>query len=62
VSSKRRTYLIRTFWIGLVASLNAMAAGFVVNGILLIPLIAIWIGVRSVLSLIDQAHSIGVNR
>jgi len=60
--TSHHTHLIRTFRIGLVASMNTMATGFVVNGILLIPLIAIWIGVRSVLSLIDQAHSIGVNR
>lgn len=46
------TYLIRTFWIGFVASIIAFVLLFVVIGALLFPLIAIWVGVRSVLSLI----------
>ena len=46
------TYLIRTFWIGLIASLIAMVLSFVVIGIFMFPLIAIWMGVRSVLSLV----------
>ncbi len=46
------TYLIRTFWIGLVASLLAGVLSFVLIGLLLFPVIAIWVGVRSVLSLV----------
>ncbi len=46
------TYLIRTFWIGLVASLIAAVLMFVLIGFLLLPLIAVWFGVRSVLSLV----------
>jgi len=46
------TYLIRTFWIGLVAGLIAIVLSFVAIGLLLFPLIAIWTGVRSVLSLV----------
>ncbi len=45
-------YLIRTFWIALLASLGAMVLSFVLIGFLLFPVIAIWVGVRSVLSLI----------
>lgn len=46
------TYLIRTFWIALVAGLIAMVLSFVLIGFLMFPLIAIWMGVRSVLSLV----------
>jgi len=46
------TYLIRTFWIGFAASILAMILSFVLIGFLLFPLIAIWVGVRSVMSLI----------
>jgi uncharacterized membrane protein len=50
--SSHYTYLIRTFWIGFLASLGAFVLSFVLIGILLFPVIAIWVGVRSVLSLI----------
>lgn len=46
------TYLIRTFWIGFVASLIAGVLLIVFIGALLFPLIAVWVGVRSVMSLI----------
>jgi len=46
------TYLIRTFWIGFVASLIAGVLSIVLIGLLLLPLIAIWVGIRSVMSLI----------
>jgi uncharacterized membrane protein len=46
------TYLIRTFWISLIAGLIAMVLSFVLIGFLIFPLIAIWMGVRSVLSLV----------
>lgn len=46
------TYLIRTFWIGFLASIIASALMFVLIGFLLFPVIAIWVGVRSVLSLL----------
>lgn len=46
------TYLIRTFWIGLLASLVAGVLSLVLIGFLLFPVIAIWFGIRSVLSLV----------
>lgn len=46
------TYLIRTFWIGFVAFLISGLLSIVLIGFLLIPLVAIWVGVRSVLSLV----------
>lgn len=46
------TYLIRTFWVGFIASIIAFALLIVVIGAFLFPLIAIWVGVRSVLSLV----------
>lgn len=46
------TYLIRTFWIGLIASVIAFVLSFVLIGLLLFPLIAVWFGVRSVLSMV----------
>ncbi len=44
------TYLIRTFWIGLVASIVAGLLTIVLIGFLLLPVIAVWVGVRSVMS------------
>lgn len=46
------TYLITTFWVGFLASIVASVLMFVLIGFLLIPLIAIWVGVRSVMSLV----------
>ncbi|MEE4199687.1 DUF4870 family protein [Erythrobacter sp.] len=46
------TYLIRTFWIGFAASLVALVLSFVLIGFLLYPIIAVWVGIRSVMSLI----------
>ena len=46
------TYLIRTFWFGFVGFIIAGVLSIVVIGLLLMPLIAIWVGVRSVMSLI----------
>jgi len=46
------TYLIRTFWIGFIASILAMILSFVVIGFILFPIIALWVGVRSVMSLV----------
>lgn len=43
------TYLIRTFWIGLLVS---VILTITVIGMLALPLPAIWVGVRSVMSLI----------
>lgn len=51
------TYLIRTFWIGFVASIISFLLMFVAIGVLLLPLVAVWFGVRSVLSLVRaQKH------
>lgn len=46
------TYLIRTFWIGFAAFFVAGLLSIVLIGFLLMPLVAIWVGVRSVMSLI----------
>ncbi len=43
------TYLIRTFWIGFVVSIILTIT---IIGMIALPLPAIWVGVRSVLSLI----------
>lgn len=51
------TYLIRTFWFGFVASLVAALLSVVLIGFLLFPLIAVWFGVRSVMSMLKaQRH------
>ena len=44
------TYLIRTFWFGLVFSIIAGVLTVVLIGLLLLPLVALWVGVRSVMS------------
>jgi uncharacterized membrane protein len=49
-------FQIRTFWIGLVANLLAYAASFAGVGLLLFPLIAVWVVARSVKGLIRVAH------
>ena len=49
--SSHYSYLIRTFWIGFAASLVAAVLSVVLIGFLMFPVIAIWMGVRSVLSL-----------
>ena len=46
------TYMIRTFWISFAASIVAFVLIFFLIGIFLFPLIAIWFGVRSVMSLV----------
>lgn len=46
------TYMIRTFWIGFIASIVASLLMIVLIGFLLLPIIAIWFGVRSVMSLV----------
>lgn len=46
------SYLIRTFWFGFVGGIIAFFLTFVLIGLLLFPLLAIWVGVRSVMSLI----------
>ena len=46
------TYLIRTFWFGFLASIVATVLTFLLIGFLLYPIIAVWVGVRSVMSLI----------
>ncbi|MGB3710100.1 MAG: hypothetical protein WA985_00260 [Erythrobacter sp.] len=46
------TYLIRTFWIGFAASMVAFVLSFVLIGALLFPLIAIWVVIRSVMSIL----------
>ncbi len=46
------TYLIRTFWIGFIGVIISSVLLFVLIGFLLLPLITVWVGVRSVMSLI----------
>lgn len=45
------SYLIRTFWYSLIAGVVATLLSIIFIGLLLFPLIAIWFGVRSVMSL-----------
>lgn len=47
------TYLIRTFWISVVASILGIVTVIVGVGFLILGLIGIWWGVRSVMSLIS---------
>lgn len=47
------TYLIRTFWISVVASILGAITVIVGVGFLLLGIIGIWWGVRSVMSLIN---------
>ncbi len=46
------TYLIRTFWFGLLGYMVSGVLVFVYIGILLLPLVAVWVGVRSVVCLL----------
>ncbi len=46
------TYLIRTFWIGLAASIVGAILTLVLIGLPLLLAAAVWVGVRSVLSLV----------
>ena len=50
------TYQLRTFWIGLAANLIAWALSFLGVGLLLFPLIAVWLVARSVKGLIRIAR------
>ena len=45
-------YLIRTFWIGFVVSIIGLVLSIVLIGIPLLIATAVWVGVRSVMSLI----------
>jgi len=46
------SYLIRTFWFGFLGMIIASVLSFVLIGFLMMPIIAVWVGVRSILSLI----------
>lgn len=45
-------YLVRTFWLGFVGGIIAFLLSFVLIGLLLFPVLAVWVGVRSVMSLV----------
>ena len=50
-------YLINTFWIGFIGTLVGFILLIVLVGFLVLPLVAVWVIVRSVLSLINaQQH------
>lgn len=51
-ASSHFSYLIRTFWFGFLGFFVAGLLSIVLIGFLLIPVVAIWVGVRSVMSLI----------
>ncbi len=51
-ASSHFTYLIRTFWIGLVASVVSTILVLVLIGVPMLMAVAVWFGVRSVLSLV----------
>ena len=46
------SYLIRTFWFGFLGMIIAGVLSVVLIGFLMMPVIGVWVGVRSVLSLI----------
>lgn len=46
------SYLIRTFWIGFLGFVIAGVLSIVLIGFLLFPVVAVWVGVRSVMSLV----------
>ena len=46
------SYLIRTFWFGFLGMIIAGVLSIVLIGFLMMPVIAVWVGVRSILSLI----------
>lgn len=46
------SYLIRTFWFGFIAFFVSGLLAIFLIGFLLMPVVAIWVGVRSVMSLI----------
>lgn len=51
------TYLIRTFWIGFAASIVGAVLSVVLIGIPILLAAAVWVGVRSVMSLLKaQRH------
>lgn len=51
-SASHFSYLIRTFWFGFLGFIIAGVLSVVLIGFLVMPLVAVWVGVRSVLSLI----------
>lgn len=51
-SASHFSYLIRTFWFGFLGFIVAGVLSVVLIGFLMMPLIAVWVGVRSVMSLI----------
>jgi len=54
--STHYVFQVRTFWFGLAANLVAYALTFAGVGVVLFPLIAIWVVARSVKGLIRIAH------
>ena len=51
------TYQVRTFWIGLAANVGAWILSFIGVGLILYPLIAVWVVARAVKGLIRVAHA-----
>ena len=45
-------YLIRTFWFGVLGTIIGGVLMLVVIGMFILPLVAIWFGIRSVMSLV----------
>ncbi|WP_108659388.1 DUF4870 family protein [Acuticoccus kandeliae] len=54
------TYQVRTFWIGFAANVVALILSFVGIGLLLYPLIAVWVVARSVKGLINVAQRVEI--
>lgn len=55
-------YLVRTFWIGLAAKAVAFALSFFGIGLVLYPLIAVWLVARTVHGLTRAARGEGIDR
>jgi len=51
-AASHHTYLIRTFWLGLIGGLISLVLMFVIIGFLTGLAVAIWVAIRSVMSLV----------
>ncbi|MEM6762730.1 MAG: hypothetical protein AAF615_07635 [Pseudomonadota bacterium] len=54
------TYQLRTFWMGLIANLVAWGLSFAGVGLLMFPLIAVWVVARAVKGLIRVAQGVEI--
>ena len=60
MGSNAFTYLIRTFWIALAASVVGVITAIIGIGILLMIAITVWVVVRSIVSLLNAQKRIAM--